>query len=54
LSEKPEFPENTKAVIIIYPLKSPTKIQKRQLEILKRGFPMGGIKYTERRELNER
>ena len=54
LSEKPDIPENTKAVIIIYPLESPTKIQKRQLEILKKGFPMGGIQYTERRELHKR
>lgn len=54
LSENPDIPENTKAVIIIYPLESPVKIHKRQLEILKKGFPMGGIQYTERGELHER
>jgi len=54
LTEKPDLPEGTKALVLIQPLSEEEAITKEQLEILKRGFNMGGITYKSREELHER
>jgi hypothetical protein len=53
LTEKPDLPEGTKALVLIQPL-SEEAITKEQLEILERGFNMGGIIYKSREKLHER
>ena len=54
LTEKPDLPEDTEALVIIQPLSEEEALTKEQLEILERGFNMGGITYKSRDELHER
>lgn len=54
LNEKPDVPENSKAIVLLYPAHNEKNLLKRQLEILNKGFPMGGIQYKNRKELHER
>ena len=54
LVEKPDLPENTEALIFIQPLSEEEALKKEQLEILEKGFDMGGITYKSREELHER
>lgn len=54
LTEKPDLPDETEAIVFIQPLTEEESITKEQIEILERGFDMGGITYKSREELHER
>jgi hypothetical protein len=54
LTKKSDLPKGTKILVFVQPLSEQEAIIKEQLDILKRGFNMGGITYKSREDLYER
>jgi hypothetical protein len=54
LTEKTDLPDDTEALVFIQPLTEEESVIQEQLEILEKGFNMGGITYKSREELHER
>lgn len=56
LQESVDLPEGTEALVSISPFKKEKEreIQKRELELLEKGFDMGKVLYVKREELYDR